>query len=302
VFDVDITSYRIGSGGIQLGTPGSTYDTCSNKFVNVRTNIHMVPAAVGLWLPNSDSNEFVNMYFGGDNTGIPISSILSTGTTTATITVPNHGLPSTASSVGVFIFNACSTALVAGVCGGTEIRGLEGVVTATYVDASHLNITGAYGLTNATTYYAEKILPVDVSLGGCGNCGGNKFATLTASVFMEPSGGGGFGNHIANWNWVNDGNGANPAYQRLGGNWVGHVFADGLSNFASIASIHGGRQMISDGQVKLAFRDQTGPNHGTNQQMFGIIYDGGNADPGGALTFQSLTDENNFAANLLRIW
>lgn len=300
LLDFDITSYRVGSGGIQLGTPGTTYDTCSNRMVNGRINIHMVPSAIGLWMPNTDSNELVNVYLGGDNTGTPVTSVLAATATTATITVPNHGLPSTASNVGILLFNSCTIALVSGSCGGSEVRGLEGPVAATYVDASHLSITGAYGLTGAATYYLEKILPIDVSLGGCSNCGGNKFTTLTASLFQEPTGGAGYGNMVTNWNWVNDGNGANPAYQRIGGNWVGHVNAYGFGNFQSVPSYHGSITHTSNGQVSMNFQDLNATASG--QQAMRFLYDGGTNITGGGFQIQSLTDVLGFQANLFTLF
>jgi len=296
MMDVEIQSYRQGAAGMQIGTPGTTYDVCSNRFVNVTIEITNEPYNYGLWLPNTDSNEWTNIFVEGANVGKSITSILATSTTTATITVPGHGIPS--GTQGVYIFNPCTIATVGTNCGGTQPPGLAGAFTGTVVDANTISIVGAQGLTNGVTYYATTLYAVDVAVGGCANCGGNMFSNLTGSLYMEP-GPSGYGTQVANWNWITDNNFANPIYQKPGGSWVNKVFADSVGNFQSYPSFQGNHGFANYGQIKVDMTDYTGSNFGTNQQRMAFVYDGGQNITGGALSIQNLTDANTFLGDLI---
>src|SRR6185369_1705377 len=78
-----VQSYRgTGTNGIKLGDPSiSATDVCSFKFSNIFVDINNPPGNHGIWLANSDSDQFSNMSVSGF-TGSSISSITATSATT----------------------------------------------------------------------------------------------------------------------------------------------------------------------------------------------------------------------------
>lgn len=161
--NVDIQSYRTGAAGLKLGTNDSTYDVCSNRFVHLTIQASNRPGLHGLLLAHSDSNQFANSAFQNFGDAATITNIVATSATAATVFAPGHGMQAGVSNDGVYIRGTCTVAFTSGACtGGADVPGLDGAFSGTYVDADHISITGAYGLTNGVTYFGTLITGADV--------------------------------------------------------------------------------------------------------------------------------------------
>ena len=186
---ISIDSNFTGGAGIQLGTAGSTKDSCSNTFEDINVTTMLTPGTHKLLIANSDSNKFSHLNFAdyiditnpANNKGQAfITSILATSSTAATITATAHGMPAGTTGDGVFIEFPCTIPLVGNTCNGSFVQGLAGALEGTYVDANTISVTGAFGLTMGVTYYAKLLTGTSIEISGSscpGGCTQNSFFT-----------------------------------------------------------------------------------------------------------------------------
>lgn len=217
--NVVLISDKTGAGGVRLGNVASQAaspnpnDVCSIRFTNLNIIQNARPGLHGLFIEQSDSDQFTNVAVQGTGGEVAVASISGLTATTARISAPGHGLPPGATDIGINIQTTCTVPLTGSTCGGSDVPGLDGALRGTYVDSSHIDVTGAYGLT-ATTYYAYQVTGTDVEFGKYQS--GDIINGLLTCHGIHSRFTGGQSNSITNWNWQ-ECNNANSNYAHIAG-------------------------------------------------------------------------------------
>ena len=180
----NIQSYLGGVNGIRLGSTTPVPDVCSIKFNNIFLETTNYAGNHALWNYNSDSNQFTNIEVGSFS-GQSVTSITATSATTATLVLSTpHNMSSGVVGDGIWIGTATT-----GTCPatGAEVVGLNGIHSATYVNATTLTITDAYGLTNGASYCAGLVAGSGIEFGPAGT-GRNTGIGIFANTGVHSSG------------------------------------------------------------------------------------------------------------------